>query len=145
MSTQKAATPSQDKLHVAIQAASHKFQECVTCLEKSMPPIFVEVVVQEKILLKAHDLIDFDLLDYYCTINLKTSAIVMCLDSSDAVVRILKYFATYGIKNHLCYVSSPPPPFPKAKTPLRIANIYFTETIETVEKPYPLESKEKLR
>ncbi len=51
----------------------------------------------------------------------------------------------YGIKNYRAYVSNAPPPFSGVKSNLRIATIYFTEAIETVEKPFPLDDKLKLR
>jgi len=145
MTDQDVADPSNEQLLAAIEIESRRFQECYLWLEQSMPPVFFEEVTQEKILLIAHGLIGFNLQEYLCTVNLKNSAVVMCLDSPDADLRILKNFSTYGIKNYQCYVSSTPPPFPHVTTNLRIAIIYFTEAIETVEKHYPLESKEKLR
>ena len=83
--------------------------------------------------------------EYFSTIHLKNAAIVLALDGADVDLRILKNYAMYGIKNYQAYVSLNPPPFKEMASNLRIAFIYFTEAIETIEKPYPVESKEKLK
>jgi len=136
---------SHEQLLMAIQNESRRFQEFYVWLEKTMPPLFFEEMKQENIMLIAHHLMGFQLQEYFTAINLKRSAIVMCLDSPDADLRILKDYAMYGIKNYQCYISLTPPPFRGLKANLRIAMIYFTEAIETVETPYPKESKEQLR
>jgi len=134
-----------EQLHAAIQNETRMFQEYYEWLEKAMPPNFFEEVSQENIMLITHNLMGFPLQEYFSTIHLKRAAIVVCLDSPDADLRILKNYSFYGIKNYEAFVSNIPLPFPGITANLRIATIYFTEAIETVEKPYPLESKEKLR
>lgn len=134
-----------EQLLMAIQNESRKFQEFYLWLEKAMPPLFFEEVNKDNIMLIAHSLMGFHLQDYFSTINLKKAAIVLCLNSPDADLRILQNYAMYGIKNYQCYISNSPPPVPGANENLRIATIYFTEAIETVEIPYPAHLKEKLR
>lgn len=136
--------PPHNVLKSAIEAETKKFQDCYTWLETAMSPLFFDEVAKENIPLIAHALIGFDLQEYFCTISIKHMAIVMCLDSPDADVRILKDFADYGIKNYQCYISSIPPPFPNCTAPLRIAMIYFTGSYMLREKSYSPHSKEAL-
>ncbi len=77
-------------LQLAMQNELKKFEECYIWLEESMPSVFFDEVAKEKISLVAHGLIGFDQQEYFCTINIKGSAIVMCLDSPDADLRILR-------------------------------------------------------
>ena len=134
-----------EQLLLAIQNESRKFQEYYVWLEKAMPPLFFEEVTQDKIMLIAHNLMGFHLQDYFSTIHLKNAAIVLCLDSPDADLRILSNYSMYGIKNYQCYISRGSPPSQGTTGNLRIGILYFTEAIETVEKPFPIEEREKLR
>lgn len=136
---------SEDELSLAIQKESRKFQDYYMWLEKAMPPLFFEEVSKENIMLIAHNLMGFEQQEYSSTINLKNVALALCLDGADADLRILKEYAFYGIKNYQAFVSNTPPPFPGVTANLRIATIYFTEAIETVEKSFPVKSKEELR
>lgn len=129
----------------ATQKESEKFKEYYQWLKKAMPPAFFEDITEEYQVLVAHSLMGFNLQDYFIQINLKRRAIILCLDSADADIRILKHYSMYGIKNYQAYISLTPPPFKDISANLRIASIYFTEAIETVEKPFPEESREKLR
>ncbi len=130
------------ELSKAIEVESQKFQECYLWLESAMPRSFFDEMSQENIMLITHNLMGFDLQDYFCTINLKHAAIVMCLDSADADLRILSSYADYGIKNYLTYVSKTP--LTNTNQLIRIGMIYFTEAYEPIEKTFPKESKKEL-
>ena len=132
-------------LHEAMQQEGEKFQNYYLWLEQAMPVAFFEEVSQENLLLIVHSLMGFDLQDYFSTINLKSAAIALCLDSSDADLRILRHFVDYGIKNYQVYVSKKPAPFPGVNAPLRIATIDFTEAVEISEKTFSEENKILLR
>lgn len=136
---------STEELMGAIAEESHKFQECSLWLEKAMPQGFFQEISRDKIFLIAHGLMGFDLQDYFSTVNLRRGAIVLCLDSPDADVKILRNYRNHGIKNYQAYVSSTPPPFSGITQNLRIAVIYFTEAVETVERPYPDTARTALR
>lgn len=136
--------PANTVLQMAMSREMQKFEDCYVWLEESMPPVFFDEVPKESISLVAHGLIGFDQQEYFCTINLKGTALVMCLDSPDADLRVLKNFATYGIQNYQCYISSKPPPT-NCSANLRIAVIHFTEALLPVDKPYPADLKEQLR
>lgn len=131
-------------LFAAIENESKKFQENYLWLEKAMPPTFFEEVGQENAMLVTHSLMGFHLQDFFSTIHLKGAAIVMCLDSADADLRILKNYAMYGIKNYETFVSNTPPPIPSIKAHLRIATLYFTEGSEAYEIPFSDEAKTNL-
>lgn len=131
-------------LLAAFENESKKFQENYLWLEKAMPSNFFQEIGQENALLIAHSLMGFHLQEYFSAINFKGAAIVMCLDSADADLRILKNYAMYGIKNYETFVSNTPPPISGIKAHLRVATLYFTETIEPFEKPFSAKAKEKL-
>lgn len=131
---QKTISPTYEKLTAALHSESQKFQECYFWLEKAMPSVFFKEITPENVLLIAHGLMGFPLQDFYSTINLKGAAIVLCLDTADADLRILEHYTMYGIKNYQTFVSKTPPPFPGVKANLRIATIIFTEAADTVEK-----------
>jgi glutamate dehydrogenase len=123
-----------EHLAAAVQKESVKCEQCYVWLEQHMPPSFFEEVAQDDILLIAHSLMGFDLQEYFGHIHLKDSSIVLCLDSDDADLRILRQYQMHGIKDYRAFVSNQPPPFPRVKTNLRIAFIHFT-TAPEVEKP----------
>lgn len=120
----KSLSPSTD-LAKAVAIEGKKFQDYYLWLEKAMPSSFFEEVKSDNRLLITHSLMGFDLQDYFSLINLKSAAIVMCLDGADADLRILRHFEFYGIKNYQAYISKEPAPFPGIKTPLRVATIEF--------------------
>lgn len=129
----------------AAKMEGEKFEEYYQWLERAMPRVFFEEVSHENLLLITHSLMGFDLQDYFCTINRKNAAIGLCLDSSEADLRILSPFSSYGIKNYQGYVSKEPVPFPGITSRLRIATLDFTEAVEPNEKMYSSESKEIVR
>lgn len=142
--SEKQAT-SDEKLEIALRNETQKFKEYYLWLKKSMPPAFFEDVSEDNIILIVQNLIGFNLQDYFTTIHLHRAAVVMCLDSADADLRILQDYSMYGIKNYQAYVSTTPPPFPGVKANLRISQIFFTEAIECIEESFPTKSKQELR
>jgi len=111
-----------------------QFEEFYLWLEEHMPPKFFDEVGHENVMLVAHNLMDFNLQGYFSNIRLPKGAIVLCLDSPDADLRILKHYRKYGIKNYRAFVSNSPTPFPQIKQPLRIAVILFTQYLEKQKK-----------
>lgn len=136
-----------EHLAAAVLKESHKCEECYVWLEKHMPPKFFEEISEEDILLIAHSLMGFDLQEYFSHIHQKHSSFVLCLDSKDADLRILKHYKMHGIKNYRTFVSNSPPPFPSIHMPLRIAIIDFTMApeLEDVEKILTPEMKKEIK
>lgn len=143
MNNQKALEPVNTPLRVAVELETRKFEECYSWLEQAMPLSFFDEVTKENISLVAHSLIGFDLQDYFSMINIQHSALVLCRDSPDADIKILKNFSEYGIRNYQCYISSKPLPFAGCVDHLRIAIISFTEVFTPHKIPMSC-SKEKL-
>jgi len=114
-----------DELTEASNKEGKKFLDYYLWLENAMPNSFFEEVKKENQLLITHSLMGFDLQDYFSMINLKSAAIVMCLDSPDADLRILRHFEYYGIKNYQTYISRKPVPFTDVNSSLRIATLDF--------------------
>ncbi len=136
---------SQKEILEAFKSESQKFQNCYLWLEEAMTDSFFEELSAENMMLVAHSLMGFPLQEYYATINLKSAAIVLCLDSPDADITILSGYASYGIKDYRAFISTKPAPFPEVSVKLRVAVIYFTEAVETSFLNYPKEFKEQLR
>ncbi|NGX59871.1 MAG: NAD-specific glutamate dehydrogenase [Chlamydiae bacterium] len=132
-----------EHLATAISKESRKCEECYVWLQQHMPPSFFEEVVEDDILLIAHSLMGFDLQDFFAHIHLKNSAIVLCLDSEDADLRILKHYQKHGIKNYRTFISNQAPPFPRVKKFLRIAIIHFTMAPELERTEEILDAKTK--
>jgi glutamate dehydrogenase len=135
--------PLPTNLMQAVQQESQKFQDYYLWLETAMPPLFFEEVSRDNVMLITHSLMRFDLQDHFSIINLKSAAIVLCLDTPDADLRILQHYTLYGIKNYQVYCSNLS--FPNIEARLRIATIDFMSASETTESPFPENSKESLK
>lgn len=111
-----------------------------------MPPRFFEEVQKADLLLITHSLMGFELQDYFAQIHLQHRAIVLCLDSYDADLKVLKHYQSYGIKHYRAFVSNAPAPVAKIKAPLRIAIIHFTHApeVEVAEEILAPEKREEL-
>lgn len=132
-----------EKLHETILKESHRFEEYYFWLEKAMPPLFFEEVSHDNIMLIVHSLMGMHLQDFFTAIHLKRAAIAILLDSPDADVRVLKNYAFYGIKNYQAFISRDL--FPGTASPIRIAMLHFTESLEEPPIEYPLEQINKLK
>jgi len=132
-----------DNLQSAVHKESKKFETFYGWIEKHMPKRFFEEVDAESIVLIVHSLMALDLSAFYAPIHLKDRAFVLCLDSPDADLRVLKEFQLHSIKNYRAFVSNEPPPFDGALTPLRIAQILFQSAIEAKE-PLAAEKKREI-
>ncbi|MBA2368195.1 MAG: NAD-glutamate dehydrogenase [Candidatus Protochlamydia sp.] len=134
--------PAPSDLVQALFQEGQKFQQYYLWLEAAMPASFFEEVSRDNLMLITHSLMGFDLQDFYCTINLKSAAIAMCLDSPDADIRILQNHTLFGIKDYESFISRLP--FPGTSAPLRVATIDFMYAAEIIENPYPEKLKKQL-
>lgn len=131
------------RLKDAIKEESTNFEKFYLWLEESMPWRFFDHIDNECITAVVHNLLNFPLQNYFSQIHLKSLAIVLCLDSTDADVRILQHYRMHGIKHYRAFVSRKP--FIGCNENLRIATIFFTETVESTKEDYPLKNIEELR
>lgn len=120
------------------------FQKFYLWLIESMPAAFFKEVSTDNITLITHNFMGLNLQDYFSTINLKSAAIVICLENAEADLRILETYSAHGIQNYQVYVSKKPPPFPGITAPLRIVTLDFIEKA-VGEEAYSAKSKEILR
>lgn len=117
---------TKDQLLQAKAEESERFEEFYLWIDEHMPPTFFEEIEHTQLMLIAHNLMNFPLQEYFTQINFKNSAIVLCLDSPDVDLNILKHFKHYGIKNYQTFISDISPPFEGIDQKLRIALVYFT-------------------
>jgi glutamate dehydrogenase len=138
---------SPEQLKKAIETEGEEFQRCYLWLDQHMPPSFFEEVDQAHLMLVAHQLVGFPLNEFFTEIHIKDAVIVLCLDSPDADLRILREIKFYGIKNYQTFLSDVPPPFPDIKAHLRVAVIHFTvlnEPVKAIDEVIPNARKVKI-
>ena len=99
---------TKQQLHNAMKNESSLFEEYYVWIEQNMPASFFKEMDSANIMLITHNLMGFPLQEYFTQIHFQGGAIVLCLDSPDADLLILKNFNLYGIKNCLLYTSPSP-------------------------------------
>lgn len=146
MANREQIISSHERLMSAILQESQRFQEYYLWLEKFMPAPFFEELDTEAVAVVAHNLMGFHLHeDQIAEMHMRKMAIVLCVDSADADLRILERYASYGIKNYRAFVSSAPPPIPNVKGNLRVGVVHFTEFVDTGTSTAADEKREELR
>ncbi len=133
------------QLQKLVKRESENFLECYQWLETAMPAPFFNEVGPDNIMLITHSLMGFHTQDFFSTINLKNAAIVLCLDSADADLTILKNYALFGIQSYRTYVSDCPPSFTKTKANLRVAFLHFTGSSQDDKNPVPVDKIDQIR
>jgi glutamate dehydrogenase len=133
------------QLMQAIERESKQFQEYYLWLEQSMPTDFFADIKFEDIILITHSLMGFHLENHYSQINLKSGAIVLCMENPKADIRILQNFSLYGIKYYCAYISTQPPPFAESTDRLRIVIIDYFESSENLLFPISDHEKQELK
>jgi glutamate dehydrogenase len=136
---------SQRRVHEALAKESAQCHRYYNWLEQNMPAAFFHEIREENVILIVHNLMVLHLQDYFSILHLKYVAFVLCVDSPEADVRVLSHFRNYGIKNYRTFVSAGDLPIEGHPGKLRIGAIYFTEAVETVERPIPPETIAELR
>lgn len=135
----------QQSIREAMERESQQCHEYYSWLERNMPATFFREMSQDNIILIAHNLMVLHLQDYFSVLHLKRVAFVLCLDSPEVDIRVLRQFRNYGIKNYRTYISSGILPIADREGKLRICAIYFTEAVETVEQPIATETIAEIR
>lgn len=109
-----------------------RLQDIVAWMELAMPSAFFQAVSQEYRTLIAANLIELHLQDFFTALNLRSFAIILCLDSPHADVQILQAFQHHGIKHYRAYVSRLLIPLPEMNGLLRVGLVVFTEATEAL-------------
>ncbi|MFI0434400.1 MAG: NAD-glutamate dehydrogenase domain-containing protein [Parachlamydiaceae bacterium] len=138
------ASFSRFDLSRAIKIEGEKFEQSYIWLERSMPSLFFEKMSHENLMLITHSLMGFDLQGDFSTINRKNGALILCLDTPDADLKILQPFNDYGIKSYEVYVSTAPLPFGGIDDHLRITILDFTQACEASDRTLLAELKDRL-
>ncbi|HEY2811644.1 MAG TPA: NAD-glutamate dehydrogenase domain-containing protein [Rhabdochlamydiaceae bacterium] len=144
MNSDSQRNTSRDQLQSAIHKENKKFEEFYSWIEKHMPPRFFEQVDSDSLILIVHSLMGLDLSDYFSRIHLKDRGFVLCLDSPDADLNVLKGYQMQGIRNYRAFLSNEPPPFKGAKARLRITCILFTDAKESEQELFTQEQKKEI-
>lgn len=132
-------------LAAAFLNEGEKFKQYYLWLESTMPPLFFEEVRQSTVMLIVHNLMELDLQGFFSSFHLKYTSIAMCLDTDDANLRILKDYASRGVKYYQTYTSKTPPPFLGVNLNLCIGIIHFSGGPDIWEKTYPVAEKTALQ
>ena len=124
-------------LAAAMQAESKEFEKFYLWLEKHMPPAFFEEFQGSHIMTIVHNLMGFNLQGNFVQIHFDSCSIVLCKDSVDADLGILKDYTHYGIKGYQTFISNAPPPIPGMTQNLRVAIIHYTQFEESIDSELP--------
>ncbi|MBS0626359.1 MAG: NAD-glutamate dehydrogenase [Verrucomicrobia bacterium] len=127
----KSSALSPAELNQAIARESQEFEKAYRWLEQHMPPSFLDEICPEERILVARNLLSFKLQDHYSPIHLKDRAIILCSDTPDADLNILKKFAQHPIRYYRAFVSNAILPGNSHK--LRIALAIFREPTQDAE------------
>lgn len=122
---QKIGRLSKDDLTRAMQDESQEFEKFYLWLETHMPPAFFEEFEQSHLMTIVHNLMGFNLQGNFVQIHFDTCSIVLCLESPDADLNILKNYTYFGIRSYQTFISNAP--LPTFSQKLRIAILQFTQ------------------
>ncbi len=134
---EKVGRLSHEDLARAMQGESREFEKFYLWLEKHMPPAFFEEFESSHIMTIVHNLMGFNLQGNFVQVHFGTCSIVLCLDSPDADLRILKNYTNFGIKGYQTFVSNAPLPIAKLTQNLRIAILHYTQVKEELSHQLP--------
>lgn len=127
MPSPKKPNRSERRLRSAIQHESKDFEQAYLWLESHMPNSFFEEIEEEKITLVTHSLMSLHLQDNFSQVHFREGAIVLCPDSPEADVQVLKHYEMHGIQYYRSFISNTPLHKDKLKRNLRVTLVLFTE------------------
>src|SRR3990167_890172 len=116
---------SSEDLKEAMQAESREFEKFYRWLEEHMLPAFFEEFEQSQLMTIVHNLMGFHLQGNFVQIHFNACSIVLCLESVEADLQILKNYTHFGSQSYQTFVSNAPVPGLLGK--LRIAILKFTQ------------------
>lgn len=134
-----------EEIQEALQSESESFEIALHWLEDHMPSAFFEEIDPKSLTLIARSLLSFPLQDCYSEIHLRHMAIVLCLQSPDADLRILKHFGMQAIRYYRTFNSNEPPPFFRGKSLLCIAIVVHFDTLGSEEKKLVASRREEIQ
>lgn len=117
----------------ALAEERREFEKFYLWLEKHMPKAFFEEFTETQLVTIVHNLMGLHLQGNFIQTHFENCSIILCLNTPDADLRILKHYTYFGIKNYQTFISDEPPPVKGAKDKLRVALIHFTGVPEKEE------------
>jgi glutamate dehydrogenase len=130
---EKVGRLSQEDLAQAMKEESQEFEKFYLWLESHMVPAFFEEFQQSQVMTIVHNLMGFNLQGNFVPIHFDQCSIVICLDSSDADMRILKNYAHFGIQSYQTFISNAPLPINGMSQNLRIAVLQYTKLNQSID------------
>ncbi len=124
---EKVGRLSPDDLAQAMREESQEFEKFYLWLENHMLPVFFEEFQRSEIMTIVHNLMGFNLQGNFIPIHFEHCSIVICLDSPDADMRILKNYKHFGIQSYQTFISNAPLPIKGVTQNLRIAVLQYTK------------------
>jgi glutamate dehydrogenase len=122
--------PDEFDLETAYQTEIESFKKFFLWIKESMPKKFFREVDRNTLTLIAQNLISFEIQGLFSVIQIKNIAIVLCIDSPKADLKILKNFSEHGIRYYRTYTSNAPPPINSMNENLKIGFLHYTEGAE---------------
>jgi len=117
---------STEMLQEAVTLESARFASTFRWLEQHLPESFLNEVDAETRVLIARNLLSFSLQGEWTQITLKDFAVVCCIDSFDADLKILSHFPKTPIRYYHTFISNEPLPG-NSSGKIRIGLIYFRD------------------
>ncbi len=128
---------SREDLARAMRDESEEFEKFYLWLERHMPPAFFDEFESSQVMTIVHNLMGFNLQGNFVQVHFGTCSIVLCLDSSDADLRILRNYTNFGIKGYQTFISNAPLPIKGLSQNLRIAIVHYTQVVEELTHDLP--------
>lgn len=138
----KSTALSPQELKEAVALEAREFEQNYRWIEEHFPPTFLEEISPNERILIARNLLSFNLQGHFSQILLKDRAIILCQDSPDADLNILKKYTEYAIRYYRTFVSNKP--LLKGEKNLRISLLIFREPTKEREEKLDLAKKEEI-
>ncbi len=135
---------SEKQLKLALQHETADFKKTYLWLEENMPSSFFEEMEGKRLVLITHNLMSLHLQDNFSQINFREGAVVLCPDSMEADVAILKHYEMHGIHYYRSFTSKAPLPQDKKKRPLKVTHLLFTDFVSQEKECIKPEEKEEI-
>lgn len=135
---------SHPELEEAMQKESERFREHCSWVIKHMPPSFFQELTTNQIVTLVRSLMSLDLQDFMSHIHFKDHALVLCFDTPDCDLQVLKEYHFHPILEYRTFISNAPPPFPMITSFLRVTFLRFSKEEEELGRVHTPAEKDEL-
>ncbi|MBX9745103.1 MAG: NAD-glutamate dehydrogenase [Chlamydiales bacterium] len=134
---------SASELSRAAAFEAKEFEKAYRWIEEHFPPAFFQEIGPNERLIIARNLLSFKLQEFFSPIHLKDQLIVLCNDTPNADVYVLKKYTYYAIRYYRAFVSNIPLSESSAK--LRICLLIFREPTKDLEEKLEATKKAEIK